>query len=80
MNSSLQEYLDVSLTEMTHDILRCTTRNHTFSNFLNAVREDLTSNDIIQHVKNDLQKILAWFIINFFSHNIDLFAQARKKF
>ena len=53
---------------------------HTFSKFLNAVREDLTSNGITQHVKNDLQKILAWFIINYFSHNIDLFAQARKKF
>ena len=38
------------------------------------------SNDITQHVKKDLQKILAWLIINYFSHKIDLFAQARKKF
>ena len=53
---------------------------HTFSKFLIAVREDLLSNDITQYVKNDLQKMLAWFIINYFSHNIDLFAQARKKF
>ena len=53
---------------------------HTFSKLLNAIREDLTSNDITQHVKHDLQKILAWFIIDYFSHNIDLIAQARKNF
>ena len=47
---------------------------------LNAIREDLTSNDITQHVKHDLQKILAWFIIDYFSHNIHLIAQTRKKF
>ena len=29
---------------------------HIFSKFLNAIREDLTSNDITQHVKHDLQK------------------------
>ena len=27
-----------------------------FSKFLNAIREDLTSNDITQHVKHDLKK------------------------
>ena len=53
---------------------------HIFSKFLNAIREDLTSNDITQHVKHDLQKILAWLIIDYFSHNIDLIAQARKLF
>ena len=53
---------------------------HTFSKFLNAIRGDLTSNDITQHVKHDLQKILAWFIIDYFSHNTDLVAHARKSF
>ena len=45
---------------------------------MKAIRDDLTSNDITQHVKHDLQKILAWFIIDYFSHNIELFAQARE--
>ena len=49
-----------------------------FSKFLNAIREDLTSNDLTQYGKHDLQKFLAWLIINYFVHNIDLFAQARK--
>ena len=53
---------------------------HIISKFLNAIREDLTSNDITQHIKHDLPKILAWFIFDYFSHNIDLSAQARKKF
>ena len=30
-------------------------------------------------IKHDLQKILAWFIIDCFAHNIDLKAQAKKK-
>ena len=29
---------------------------HIFSKFLNAIRENLTSNDITQHVKYDIQK------------------------
>ena len=29
-------------------------------------------------VKHDLQKILAWFIFDYFTHNIVLIAQARK--
>ena len=53
---------------------------HIFSNFLNAIREILTKNEITEHVKHDLQKILAWFIIDYFSHNIDLIEQARKSF
>ena len=27
-----------------------------------------------------MQKILAWFIINYFTHNLDLISQARKNF
>ena len=53
---------------------------HIFSNVLNAIREDLTKNELIQHVNHDLQKILAWFISNYFSYNIDLIEQARKIF
>ena len=53
---------------------------HIFSNFLNAIREDLTSNFITQHVKHELQKVLAWFIIDYVSHNIDLIAQSRINF
>ena len=47
---------------------------------MNAIREDLTSDDITQHVEDSLQKFLAGFIIDFISHNIDLIAQARKNF
>ena len=49
-----------------------------FSEYLNAIRENLTSNDVSQNDKHDLQKILAWFIIDYFTHNIDLISQARK--
>ena len=38
---------------------------HPFSKILNAIREDLTSNEITQHVKHELQKFLAWLIIDF---------------
>ena len=37
-------------------------------------------NDISQNVKHDLQKILAWFIIDSFIHNLDLISLARKNF
>ena len=51
-----------------------------FSAFLNKIRENFSNNEISSNVKNDLQKILAWFIIDNFAHNIDLIAQARKNF
>ena len=51
-----------------------------FSAFLNKIRENFLNNEISSNVKNDFQKILAWFIINYFAHNIDLIAQARKNF
>ena len=53
---------------------------HIFSKFLNAIREDLTKNEITQHVKHDSQKILAWFFIDYFSHNFDLIEQTRTNF
>ena len=51
-----------------------------FSAFLNTIREKFSNNEISQNVKHDLQKILAWFIIDYFTHKIDLIAQARKSF
>ena len=47
-----------------------------FSTFLNAIRENFTNNDASQNTKHDLQKILAWFTIDYFTHNIDLVEQA----
>ena len=44
------------------------------------MRGNLTSNEISQNVKHDQQKILAWFIIEYFVHNIDLISLARKIF
>ena len=51
-----------------------------FSNFLNRIREKLNFNGISQNVKHDLQKILAWFINDYFVHNNDLIALPRKKY
>ena len=51
-----------------------------FSKFLSTIRGNLTSNEISQKVEHDLQKILAWFIIDYFVHNIDLIAKSRKSF
>ena len=51
-----------------------------FSAFLHAIHEKISKNEISQNVKQDLQKILTWFIIDYFMHNIDLIAQARKNF
>ena len=38
------------------------------------------NNDVLQNSKHDLQKILAWFTIDYFTHNLDLISQARKNF
>ena len=35
---------------------------HKFSKFLNAISENLTSNETTQHVKHGFKKILAWFL------------------
>ena len=51
-----------------------------FSTFLNAIRENFTNNDVSQNTKHDLQKTLAWFTIDYFTHKIDLIEQARKTF
>ena len=51
-----------------------------FSTFLHIIKEKFTKDDVSQHTKHDLQKILAWFIIDYFTHNLDLISQARKNF
>ena len=53
---------------------------HIFSKFLNGIRESLTNDQITQNVKHDLEQILAWFIIDYFSHDIDRIKQARNIF
>ena len=42
-----------------------------FSTFLHIIRENFTKEDVSQNTKHDLQKILAWFIIDYFTHNLD---------
>ena len=51
-----------------------------FSTFLHIIKKNFTKDDVSQHTKHDLQKILAWFIINYFTHNLDLISQPRKNF
>ena len=51
-----------------------------FSKFLNAIRENLTSDEKFQSVNHDLQKLLPWFLIDNFVHNIDLIALSKKNF
>ena len=50
------------------------------SAFLNTIRENFSNNEFSPNVKYDSQKILAWFIIDYFAHNINLITQARKNF
>ena len=49
-----------------------------FLTFPHITRENFTKEDVSQNTKHDLQKILAWFIIDYFTHNLDLISQARK--
>ena len=51
-----------------------------FSTFLYAIRENFYNNDVSPNSKHDLQNILAWFTIDYFTHNLDLISQARKNF
>ena len=51
-----------------------------FSQFLHIIKENFTKDDVSQHTKHYLQKFLAWFIIDYFTHNLDLMSQARKNF
>ena len=49
-----------------------------FPTFLHIIRKNFTKEDVSQHTKHGLQNILAWFIIDYFTHNLDLISQARK--
>ena len=51
-----------------------------FSTFLHIIKESFTKDDVSQHTKHDLQKFLAWFIIDYFTHNRYLISQAGKNF
>ena len=51
-----------------------------FSKFLSTIHENLPNKEISQNVKQELQKILAWFIIDNFVHNLDLISVARNNF
>ena len=51
-----------------------------FSTFLHIICKSFTKKDVSQNTKHDLQKILAWFLIDYFTHNLDLISQARKNF
>ena len=51
-----------------------------FSTFLHIIKENFTKDEVTHHTKHDLQKILAWFTIDYFTHNLDLISQARKNF
>ena len=53
---------------------------HIISKILHAIRENITNDQITQNVKHDLQKILPWFIIDYFGHNVDVIVQAKKCF
>ena len=86
--SLIYSYLSIlELNEPQGDSLIQTSRHtivrqeiHIFSKFLNAIRKDLSINEITQQTKHDLQKVLAWFITDYFSHNLDLIEQVRKNF
>ena len=51
-----------------------------FPNIKITIQESVTSNGVAQNDKHDLQKTLAWFIIDYFTHNLDLISQVRKNF
>ena len=51
-----------------------------FLTFLHIICKNFTEEDVSQNTKHDLQKILAWFIIDYFTHNLDLISQGRKNF
>ena len=55
-------------------------RKNIFSKLLDAIRENLTNDQITQNVKHDLQKTLAWFITDYFSHKNDFIEQTEKIF
>ena len=68
---SILEKIDAQSTSPTQTSKHTLVRNKitVFSTFLNIIRENFTKNDVSQNTKHDLQKISAWFIIDYFTHN-----------
>ena len=79
---SILEKTEVQSTSPTETSKHTKVRNEitVFSTFLHIIREKFTKKDVSQNTKHGLQKILAWFIIDYFTHNLDLISQARKNF
>ena len=79
---SILEKTEVQSTSPTETSKHTKIRNEItiFSTFLHIIRKNFTNSDVSQNTKHDLQKILAWFIKDYFTHNIDLISQARKNF
>ena len=79
---SILEKTEVQSTSPTETSKYTKVRNEItiFSTFLHIIRKNFTNNDVSQNTKHDLQKILAWFIIDYFTHNLDLISQERKNF
>ena len=73
------EFQSISPTETSKDTK---VRNEIalFSTFLHIIKKNFTKDDVSLHTKLDSQKMLAWFIIDYFTHNLDLISQARKNF
>ena len=79
---SILEKTEVQSTSPTETSKHTQVRNEitVFSTFLHIIRENFTNNDVSQNTKHDLEKLLAWIIIDYFTHNLDLISQARKNF
>ena len=52
--------------------------NYLFSKFLDTIRENLVSTDISQKMKHDIQRMLDWFIIDYFVHKIEINSASKK--
>ena len=79
---SILEKTEVQSTSPTETSKHTKVRNEitVFSTFPHIIRKNFTQKDVLQNTKHDLQKILVWFIIDYFTHNLDLISQARKNF
>ena len=75
---SILEKTEVQSTSPTETSKHTKIRNEItiFSTFLHIIRKTFTNNDVSQNTKHDLQKFLAWFILDYFTHNLDLISQA----
>ena len=77
---SILEKTDVQSKSPTETSKQTKVRNEitVFSTFLNIIRENFTKEDVSQNPKHDLQKILAWFTIVYFTHRFNF--TSKKKF